>query len=354
MPSCTTISSGDAPRVLCVAPSWLGDAVLARPALARLGRSGVQVAVWARPRVVRALEDLPGVRIAATMPASRPARYAWAWQRRAARDAAALVLPPSWSASVAARLTGASVRVGFASGARGALFSHAVAPVGRRVHLAEQYETLVLALLAEVGLPAAAAAPPPPLVAHREERDAARALLDALGVGSDYVVLLPGARYGPSKRWPAERFAAAARRIAADWRCAVVLCGEASDAEATAAVQRALPEAVDLAGRTPAPALLGVLAGSRGVVSNDSGGMHLAAALGRPVVGVFGSSTPEWTAPLGPAAVAVVQPVWCAPCFAPVCREDFACMTGIAPERVARALEGAARTTAGVAAERRW
>jgi heptosyltransferase-2 len=176
-------------------------------------------------------------------------------------------------------------------------------------------------------------------LARVEERQAAQARLAAAGVGGGpYLVVAPGARFGAAKRYPAERFAAAAESVAAARRIAVVLVGAAEDAAATRAVRDALPSAVDLAGRTTLGELVGILAGATGVLANDSGTMHLAAALGVPTVGVFGSTNPRWTAPRGARATALARPVWCAPCYAPTCVQDFGCMLGIAPEVVARAL----------------
>jgi heptosyltransferase-2 len=209
---------------------------------------------------------------------------------------------------------------------------------------------LAAQLLAALHVPAAPLDAPPPLRPRAGETAAARALLSAAGVGGDYLVLAPGARFGPAKRWPPERFAAAGRDLATRWGCAAVLIGEECDRAATRAVRTAWPEAVDLAGRTDAAALIGVLAGAHAVLSNDSGAMHLAAALGRPVVGIFGSSSPHWTAPQGTRARAVSNPVWCAPCFAPTCRQDFQCMLGLASERIVAAALEAARAPRAPAA----
>jgi heptosyltransferase-2 len=294
------------------------------------------------------LEDLPGVQLGPAMPANRLARWAAAVGRRGGGDAAALVLAPSWSAAAAAACGGARLRVGFDSDGRRALLTHALPLPPRTEALAAQYDALVLALLAALGRSPGAALPPPPLVARAEERAAAAALLGE--VAPSYVVLAPGARFGPAKRWPADRFAATGSALARAWGAAVVLVGERADAEATAAVGAALPTALDLTGATTTPALIGVLAGARGVVANDSGVMHVAAALDRPVVGVFGSSDPRWTGPRGARAVAVSHPVWCAPCFAPTCVQDFGCMHGVAPEAVVAALVDAASRPADVPA----
>ena len=336
------ISFADA-RLLCVAPSWLGDAVMARGAVARLGRAGYAVDVWARGTLGRIFEDLPGVRAVLRMPATRRERFACAWHMRRPPYDAALVLPPSWSAACAGACTGAGIRVGFRAFGSRAFFTHPVLSPGRTVHLATQYDALATATFGALGT-----APPvdlvvPALVQTGPERDAAAAVRQAHGIVEPYAVLAPGARYGPAKRWPAERFAEAAALLRQQCGYTVILVGDGLDVATTQAVSRLDPGSIDLAGMTPLAALFGLLAGSAGVIANDSGTMHVAAALGRPVVGVFGSSDPRWTAPHGPRAAWVAEPPWCAPCFGPTCREDFACMLRITPKRVVEMLLAMAR-----------
>jgi heptosyltransferase-2 len=330
------VSAVSAPRVLVIAPNWLGDAILARPALSLLAQH-CRLDVAAPPGLRRVLED-----VASVLPSSgwsRRERFRQALGARARRYGGALVLPPSFSAALAAFVSGSRLRVGHATEARRVLLSHPVPNPGRTVHLTTQFLDLAAVLLRLLGVPIAAARAPA-LPVHPEERLAAQRLLESRGVTRPYLAVAPGARYGPSKRYPPERFAAAAASLAAAQSCDVVLVGEAADAAATAAVHAALPAAVDLCGTTSLAALVGVLAGARGVLANDSGTMHLAASLGVPVVGVFGSTDPRWTSPRGERAAFVVHPVKCAPCFAPTCRVDFGCMLGIAPEELVAALEG--------------
>jgi lipopolysaccharide heptosyltransferase II len=215
------------------------------------------------------------------------------------------------------------------------LLSHPHTDPGRDVHLASTFVRLACTLLEALhvelpGGPVPEPPPMPPLVAQPDELEAAARLRSLVGVEPGrMLVVAPGARYGPTKRYPAERFARAAADIAGPRAWRVVLVGEAADAETTRAVAALLPGAVDLAGRTRLPELVGLLAGSNGVLANDSGTMHLAAALGAAVVGVFGSTNPRWTRPLGSRATFVVRPVACAPCYAPECRTDFGCMLSL-------------------------
>ena len=350
---------GDAPSLLCVAPSWLGDAILALPAVEFLGRAGVHVEVLARAPLGRVFADAHGVaRVHATSGTSRALRLRHAWGLRQRRFDAALVLAPSFAAALAARLAAARVRVGEAGEGRALWLTQAAPPAGRAVHLALGYQRLAHLVLAALDLPLPAPArrdgeradlplgleSAPSLRARAAELAAARTLLRQLGISGQPppLVIAPGARYGPAKRYPPASFARAAARLAATWDTAVLLVGENADAGATAALRAHLPAAHDLAGRTRLDELIGLLAGAGGVLANDSGTMHLAAALGRPTVGVFGSTNPLWTRPLGPRAAFVVHPVPCAPCYASTCALDFACMLALEPERLVATLQATA------------
>lgn len=331
-------------RAVCIAPRWLGDAILARGAVASLARAGIEMTVLVTAGLARVFEDLPGtVRVHSAESGSRRARWKAAWQVRYSAFDAALVLPPSWSAAWAAWLTGARHRIGARTDGRAILLTHSTMPPPRSIHLAVHYATLAARLGTAVDVPLPAPDPAtalPLLVVHEAEREAAKVRLASFGIDPHVapLVVAPGARFGPAKQYPPERFAAAVHEIRARiGACPVVVVGEASDRVAASAVQRALPGCADLTGQTDLGALIGILAAARGVLANDSGTMHLAAALGTRVVGVFGSTNPQWTRPLGPRAAIVHEPVWCSPCYASTCAQDFACMLRLAPERIAAA-----------------
>jgi heptosyltransferase-2 len=176
----------------------------------------------------------------------------------------------------------------------------------------------------------------PSLRVHADEVDAARFLLQSCGIEAPTrpLVMAPGARYGAAKRYPLERFAVVAAQLGTRLEAPCVLVGGAGDAHSTRELCERLPASVDLTGRTDLGTLLGVLSRARGVVSNDSGVMHLAAALGTPVLGIFGSTNPSWTRPLGAHAGWVSHPVPCAPCYRRTCPIDFPCMLGLDPQVV--------------------
>ena len=149
------------------------------------------------------------------------------------------------------------------------------------------------------------------------------------------MAVAPGAAYGGAKRWPADSFAAVADGLAADG-VAAVLVGSAGDRAAADEVLSATRSApLDLVGRTDLRALGGVLSNCRGLVSNDSGAMHFAAAIGLAVTAMFGP-TEEWaTRPLGrKPPVVLIHDVWCRPCMLRECPIDHRCMREITADSV--------------------
>jgi heptosyltransferase-2 len=333
-----------AEKLLLLLPNWLGDAVLSTGLLAGLAH-------LERPPVVDVCGNRTALAVAGGHRAVRRAIlyerhgahgrprafFALARTLRAEGYAAHIVLPPTPSAALFARCVGAPVRAGFDGPARRLFLSHRVrrGPRGS-AHLLEEYRS-VLALL-ERNVPAAE-----PEVGV--EAGAARRAEELIGGRRAYAVIAPGATFGPTKRWPAERFARVAEALAARHRLAIVLVGGPGDAPATAAVRAELAgasiDAIDLAGRTDLGVLGALLAGAAVVVGNDSGPMHLARAVGAPVVGVFGSTEPRWTAPRGGRVVIAAERPPCAPCYRRTCAIDFVCLTRIPPEAVVAAAEAA-------------
>jgi heptosyltransferase-2 len=158
-----------------------------------------------------------------------------------------------------------------------------------------------------------------------------------------YVVMAPGAEFGPAKRWPTAHFGEVARRLLAERGLRSVLLGSAKEALLCDEIQAISPDALNLAGKTSLPQALSIIAASKNVVSNDSGLMHVAAAFGVPQVAVFGSSSPLHTPPLSDRAQVLwlkndaqyQPPLDCAPCFERECALGHTrCLTDIRPDRV--------------------
>ena len=314
-------------------PNWLGDLVLAWPVIDAAGRGG---AVFLGPEAFRDLVSSrhPG---ATYLAVSRARRWSPVGAIRRARPSAALLLTESLSSALLAWLGGVPERIGYAAEGRGLLLTRRVARAGpaRSIPRAREYAVLAAAAGLEV------ASEVPSLAALARDREAAGWLLDGAGVsGRPYAVIAPGAGYGPAKQWGPERFADAAGVLAAERGFAPVLVGSREDRRAAQAVVDALSggaQAHDLTGSTDLPALVGVLAGAEVVLSNDSGVMHLAAALGRPTVGIFGSTSPVWTSDSSPWVRNLYAAYPCSPCFRRTCPIGYGCLRSITPDDAIRA-----------------
>jgi len=157
-----------------------------------------------------------------------------------------------------------------------------------------------------------------------------------LSIRRPVAILCPGAEYGPAKRWPSEHFIALARRFL-DEGFAVWLLGSPNDRPSAKPIAEGLHEVRDLTGVTDLGTAIDLLSLAAVVVSNDSGLMHAAAAVGRPLVALFGSSSPEYTPPLSPVARVARIEIACSPCFQRECPlGHFKCMRELAPEDVSR------------------
>ena len=159
--------------------------------------------------------------------------------------------------------------------------------------------------------------------------------------GAPVLALCPGAEYGPAKRWPEEHYARVARdRLDAGWQ--VWLLGSERDQAVTAAIAAQSPGVVDIAGRTSLAQAVDLLSLARAVVSNDSGLMHVAAAVGVPVIALYGSSDPNYTPPLSARARILSLGLECSPCFRRECPlGHLNCLRQLPPEQVIAVLDGA-------------
>ncbi|HEV8585049.1 MAG TPA: glycosyltransferase family 9 protein [Methylomirabilota bacterium] len=311
-------------------PNWLGDTVMAEPALAALRRAHAEARIllagpWATVLGGQGLADT-----LVTYPRAFTGRLGAAdVVRRFAPDTAVL-LPNSFESGLAAWYWGAGRRIGFDTGGRGLVLTDALPRPEPRLHQIDEYRMLAERCEA----PAERAEPrltPPP--ADSAERAEARALLSdgAPGDGRPTVGVHLGAAYGSAKTWPAERVADLCRLLDEAGARAVLL-GTANEAPAAAAIA-ARTSAVALAGRDRPALLPALLAELDALVSGDTGVAHLAAALGTPVVALFGPTDPALSAPRGPA-VTLTHPVPCAPCFYRECPIDHPCLRDLAATRV--------------------
>lgn len=318
-------------RILVVGPSWVGDMVMAQPLIARLQASGAAVDVFAPGWVLPIARRMPGIAEAVDSPFAHGElalgrRWRTAKGLRARGYRQAVVLPNSLKSALVPWLAGIPRRTGFLGEQRRVLLNDI-----------RRFDPIAVPRLVDRFLllgDGPAVVPIPQL----ESTSAARhALAARLGIRLDQPIacLCPGAEYGPAKRWPVRHFAALARRLR-DHGFAVWLLGSAKDAVVAHAIREASGSACEsLAGRTDLGEAADLLACATVVVSNDSGLMHVAAAVGRPVVALFGSSSPDYTPPLSPVARIVRHPVPCSPCFRRECPlGHFACMEDLSLESV--------------------
>lgn len=325
-------------RTLVIAPQWIGDAVMSQPLLAQLAARGEQLTVAALPWVAPVYRAMPQVGEVIELPFAH-GRLDWAARRRVAgtlrgRFDTAYVLPNSLKSAVIPWLAGIPKRIGYQGESRYLLLNRRLPNPPGRPPMVAFYSALA-------GTPAPADQRPQ-LRFDAGVLDAAAA---SVGVERDaYWAFAPGAEYGPAKCWPAEHYAELARTLTAAHGLPVLLLGSGKElALCEQIAQHAEGACRVLAGKTSLLDAMALIAGSRGVVSNDSGLMHVAAAFGVPQVAVFGSTSPEHTPPLNPKA----RVLWlkeelqldCAPCFDRVCRFGHTrCLTGVSPQRVEAAL----------------
>jgi heptosyltransferase-2 len=246
--------------------------------------------------------------------------------------ASAVLLPNSLRAALEAWQARIPNRFGYARGARGFLLTRTIpAPPRNPVRLHQKFYYLDLA--AALGAPADPSLPelrlPPAADGASPETPDAQAPIAAL---------CPGAEYGPAKRWPIENFAVVGQALA-DRGFQLVILGAPNDAALATQLVEYLPGARNLTGTTTLEQFMRELSRCRLIVSNDSGAMHLASALGVRTVAIFGSTEPALTGPLGPRSTVLRHHVPCSPCFLRECPIDFACMTQIKPAMVLAAAD---------------
>jgi lipopolysaccharide heptosyltransferase II len=321
-------------------PNWLGDTVMALPALAALrkGEPAARITLVGRWATLLAGQGLADVLLPYPKPLAARRRLARALA--AERADVAVLLPGSLESAFAAWRWRAARRVGYATDGRVPLLTDALPLPEPRRHQADEYA----GLLAPLGISVVAAAPSWTLRPDEVlDAEVAHLLAEAGAPGAARLVGLHlGAAFGSSKLWPAQAFGRLARDLT-DIGPAPLLLGTAEDAPTAALV-------ADAAG-TPVPSLVGrdrpallprLLARLRCLVSGDTGVAHLAAALGVSTVTLFGPTDARLTAPRGPATRVVERPAPCAPCFLPRCPIDHVCLTRIEPEEVLNEVRRAA------------
>jgi len=307
-------------------PNWLGDLIQAWPVVQAAASDPSRPAVFLGPASFASLVE-PRFPSAPYIPWSRARRFAAAGEIRRHRPGTALLLTDSLSSAILVSMAGVPERIGYGAEFRDLLLTRRVpreAP-SRSAPRVQEYARLARAAGLELG------EAPPRLEALPEDRDAAASLLAHTGIGREsFAVLAPGATYGPAKRWEPAKFAALAVALHARDGARSILVGTKEDESPAEEITRIAGAcAVDLVGASDLPALVGLLDASILVASNDSGVMHLAAALRKPTVGVFGSTSPVWSAALAPWVRSLYAAYPCSPCFRRTCPIGYGCLRSI-------------------------
>jgi heptosyltransferase-2 len=328
-------------KTLVVAPSWIGDAVLSHPLVVRLKEADPHgtIEALAPPWVLPVYRRMPQIAAARGLPFGH-GELELAGRRRFAKSLPrydrAIVLPNTLKSALVPWHAGIPVRTGWRGEMRYGLLNDL-----RRLDeselplIAERYAALAQPRGERLRRPL-----PEPRLAVDEAARAAAAARHALDLSRPVAAFAPGAEYGPAKRWPARHFAALARSLAARGH-SVWLFGSAKDAQVTAEIQRLCGGlCTDLAGRTSLDEAIDLLSLAHRVVSNDSGLMHVAAALDRPMAALFGSSSPAFTPPLSARARVISLELACSPCFARTCPLGHTdCLEKLEPADVLAALD---------------
>jgi heptosyltransferase-2 len=326
-------------QILVRSPNWVGDAIMSLPVLAGLHRLFplAQVRVLAARRVAPLFAALPGVAEVIRYPSGR-GKWQVLWELRGRFDLS-LALPNSLESALGLWLVGVPYRLGYNTDARRPFLNLAIS--GRRKLAGLHTVFYFLGLLSAFG-EVAAFTPPLLNLEAGEVLGGAEALAAASLPGKGpWVGLSPGAAYGPAKRWPPERFAALGGELQRDLGARLVLLGGLEERPVADQVKEHLPGPVlDLVGRTDLRQALGVLSRLRLLITNDSGLMHAGAALGIPLVALFGSTDPQATGPFTSRATVLHHPLDCSPCFKRTCDLGYTCLTAIS---VAEAKQAAVR-----------
>jgi heptosyltransferase-2 len=330
------------PKVLVVGPSWIGDTVLAQP-LFRLiheTRRDVILDVLAPQSTLPLLGRMPEVRRTIVNPFAHGQlklreRRRLGRELRAERYDQAIVLSNTFKSALVPYFAGIPQRTGFRGEMRyGVLNDLRLLDTRAMPRLVKRYAALAM--------PAGSTPPPIPDISLRIDEDRRRATLVrlAVDVSRPVAALCPGAEYGPAKRWPTAYFAELAKRFVARGFSVWIVGSGKEQGIGEEIVRLSGGACVNLCGATTLDEAIDVLASCVIVVSNDSGLMHVAAALGRRVVALYGSSTPSYTPPLSHSAAILWLGLSCSPCFRRECPlGHFNCMMQLTPDRVCSAID---------------
>jgi heptosyltransferase II len=322
-------------KILIRATNWVGDAIMALPAL-RAVRSrfhDAQITILARPYVAAIYKDQGVCDNLMFVEDKRDVVS----ELRAQKFDVALLLQNAFQAAWTVWRAGIPQRIGYSRDGRGLLLTKAV-PVPKHGEIPAHEQFYYLELLRRAGwLDALPNGNFISLSVPQESRLRAEEFLLTAGARPNHprIAVGAGASYGSAKCWPPDRFAETVSRLHKENDADVILFGTAAEAAVSAAIVAGMRRPpIDLTGKTSIADLPALLSQCHLFIGNDSGAMHVAAAVGLPVVAVFGPTDPFGTAPVTPRCSIVQEKPYCSPCFLRRCPTDHRCMTRVTPDAV--------------------
>jgi heptosyltransferase-2 len=329
--------AADLDAVLVMGPNWIGDAVMSLPTLANLRRGlpKARIDLLVPRRVAPLFDDHPHLDRVIIRDERQP------WRTRLAQVMAlrhcgyqmVVLLPNSFRAALDAWLLHSPIRLGYATDGRRWLLTHAVQGAeGPPPHQIDAY----LQLVAAMQLPIVERVPTLAPASRADSQAEQLWAVQGWGEADEVIGICPGAAFGPAKRWRPERFAALADRLLASGRFRVVFFGSPEEVPLVQLIQAQMRrQAASLAGQDTLGSFMALAARCVVVIANDSGSMHIANAVGTPVVALFGPTDPGRTAPRALPATVLHHHLACSPCFRTTCPyADHPCMRLIEVDEV--------------------
>jgi len=336
-------------RILIRATNWVGDAILSMPAILAVREKfpEAHLAILARPHVVE-LYAAQGLADELIVYDWHGTHRGWSGRERLVAELrekkfnVALLLQNAFDAGWLVWRAGIPERIGYARDFRSWLLTEAVA-VPKHGEIPAHEKFYYLELLRRVGwMDALPDVKEIVLKVPEERRSAAAEKLRNAGSSGERmrVAIAAGAAYGSAKCWAPERFAAVASRLQKERNADVLLFGAAGEVGVCGAIAAAMErKPIDLSGHTSVRELPALFSQCQLFLGNDSGAMHIAAAVGLPVVAIFGPTDPFGTAPVTPRVSVVQEKPYCSPCFLRHCPTDHRCMRDVTPAMANAAIE---------------
>lgn len=327
-------------KILIVGPAWIGDMVMAQVLFKCLAEQGATIDVLAPKWTLPLLQRMPQVHKSFVIAQGHGelglrSRYQLAKVLRTEKYDCAIILPNSFKSALIPYWAKIPYRVGWLRELRGILLTD------KRKLDKKRYPLMIERFLA-LAYPSDQALPwPYPRPSLQVDINTVNATQQKFNLSTEnkITVLCPGAEFGPAKRWPEEHYAQVANELL-DQGETVWLMGSANDSRVTQAInQLTQGRCIDLAGKTNLAEAIDLMSLAQQVVTNDSGLMHIAAALDKPLVAIYGSSDPRFTPPLSDKVQIVQQAIECSPCFKRVCPlKHMDCLQQLHPDKVLTAL----------------